>query len=205
MRIAVKETEVFEYHELSEQAKENALDAYVENGLFWDWHETTIDDFKKALEALGFINIDIQFSGFYSQGDGLSFTASFPYLLEDWRKALESIYHDEAFLDLGAELVRLQEELLRLDYDYDPDDFSFQVVRDSVHYCHEKTVYADFHLQMNKELEKIERDVTEAIWDTCIDLYHFLRKEYEEITSPSYFAELCEINQWEFTENGDIY
>jgi hypothetical protein len=40
------------------------------------WYESLLDDWKERLEEMGFGNPDIGFSGFSSQGDGASFTAS---------------------------------------------------------------------------------------------------------------------------------
>ena len=45
----------------------------------YDWFDTTKSDFHTDLETLGFYNIDSQFSGFWSQGDGASFTGSYEY------------------------------------------------------------------------------------------------------------------------------
>lgn len=38
------------------------------------WHEHILDDWKEKLEALGFNNPDISYTGFWSQGDGACFT-----------------------------------------------------------------------------------------------------------------------------------
>jgi hypothetical protein len=46
----------------------------VENSMGDDWHESIIEDIKAELEELGISEPDIQFSGFWSQGDGASFT-----------------------------------------------------------------------------------------------------------------------------------
>ena len=41
-----------------------------------DWWDCTVTTWKDALAEIGFIDADIQFTGFWSQGDGASFTAS---------------------------------------------------------------------------------------------------------------------------------
>ena len=40
------------------------------------WYECTYDEWKRGLEQIGFENPQLAFSGFWSQGDGASFTAT---------------------------------------------------------------------------------------------------------------------------------
>lgn len=59
------------------QLNNNLLDKYryinVEHN---DWHDCEIDYWKEKLEQVGYSNVEIQYSGFCSQGDGASFTAN---------------------------------------------------------------------------------------------------------------------------------
>lgn len=68
------------FEELSDSAKERALDEsrYVEVE-FTDWYDSVYDDFIECAECLGFTveGRFIQFSGFWSQGDGASFAGDF--------------------------------------------------------------------------------------------------------------------------------
>ena len=46
------------------------------NGFSWEFvSDDLIKDFTGELESMGYSNIKIEYSGFYSQGDGASFTA----------------------------------------------------------------------------------------------------------------------------------
>lgn len=65
----------FQLAQLDDRAKERARNWYREGGLDYDWWEYTIDEWKTELEDMGFDGVDINFSGFSSQGDGASFTA----------------------------------------------------------------------------------------------------------------------------------
>ena len=85
-------TEVFGYHELSEKAKEAALDAWAQENEFFN--DFVYEDAVRVAELLG-IEIDskpvklmngstrydpaIFFSGFWSQGDGACFEGSYRY------------------------------------------------------------------------------------------------------------------------------
>lgn len=87
----------FKYDQLNERAKKRARDWYREgidqNG--YPWYDYIIDDWKTRLAAKGFEDVDIQFSGFYSQGDGASFTG----YIDDWDKFFNGpnplTYHQE--------------------------------------------------------------------------------------------------------------
>ena len=65
---------------LSPAAQERARDWYRENCLDYEWWDSDYDHWKEKLAALGFTDADIKFRGFYSQGDGASFTAGVSYL-----------------------------------------------------------------------------------------------------------------------------
>ena len=66
------EIKVYEFDELSKEAKEKAINDYrEENEVDLSYK---IDEFAKRLMELGYENVEIKYSGFYSQGDGLSFT-----------------------------------------------------------------------------------------------------------------------------------
>lgn len=41
-----------------------------------EWYDFIYDDWKETLENAGFINPEIHFSGFWSQGDGACFDAA---------------------------------------------------------------------------------------------------------------------------------
>ena len=76
----MKTTQTYSFNELSDEAKQvafnNSLGINVDH---WDWYDSTKDDFHTILELVGFYNIDSNFSGFYSQGDGASFSANYRY------------------------------------------------------------------------------------------------------------------------------
>lgn len=73
----VIETEVFTFDELEPAAQERAREWYRGVGLDWDWHADTVSNLQDAAEILGFQNAKVYFSGFGSQGDGASLSATF--------------------------------------------------------------------------------------------------------------------------------
>ena len=69
----MKTLNAYLFNELSQEAKDLAIHNFDTDEL-WD-HEFSIEDMTSHLESLGLDNVEIQYSGFWSQGDGLSFTA----------------------------------------------------------------------------------------------------------------------------------
>lgn len=60
---------------LTPKQQDKVLENLSEINVFHDWYEYTYEYYENKLEKLGFTNIDFEFSGFWSQGDGASFTA----------------------------------------------------------------------------------------------------------------------------------
>lgn len=62
--------------EVSFSAYEHARNFCADANTDHDWWDCTVETWKNALAEIGFLDADIRFSGFWSQGDGASFTAS---------------------------------------------------------------------------------------------------------------------------------
>lgn len=64
------------FSELTDLQKKKVLDKMRDINVDGDyWHDSVTDEFKAKLSDLGYTNIKTQFSGFWSQGDGASFSA----------------------------------------------------------------------------------------------------------------------------------
>ena len=78
----------YSFDELSPEAKKHAIDSNRDYSIEgYDWWDGIIEGFVEDMEEIGLENVDPQFSGFYSQGDGASFTAR----VRDNEKFLNSI------------------------------------------------------------------------------------------------------------------
>lgn len=89
-------TTVYTFDELSEAAKEKARDWYREgNNDDTFWSETVIDDAKTIGALIGIDIKNVWFSGFWSQGDGATFDASFNYVEGGATKVKEYAPKDE--------------------------------------------------------------------------------------------------------------
>lgn len=73
MRTITKD--IYNFSELSEEAKKKVLednrDWHVDSPY---WYTCVTEAWKDKLLELGYTDVDIQFNGFYSQGDGACFT-----------------------------------------------------------------------------------------------------------------------------------
>lgn len=199
-------TTVYTFEELSDEAKEKALESYRDfNVRYIVWYETTLDDQKEQLEKAGINKPAIEFSGFWSQGDGLSFTSKDVNL----ETLMESSKAAEKYPEFYKEL-----QLGNIDY-------SCHIPRINNHYSHERTaafslesVYptVDDEQDYDDLQDLIDRDLQDLIdylddWriDKCHEFYRALEKEFNYLTSDDAIIESFEANEMVFTADGKIF
>jgi hypothetical protein len=201
--VMIKETEVFTFDELSDSAKEKARDWYREGNLSFDWWESVYEMADTAGKLLG-IDIDrkgrnssqpaIWFSGFYHQG-------SFCYIEADYKhakgavKAIKQEFPQDS--DLHSIAERLQAEQKPCFYKLGARMESQYRNGQSVEVFHTEELYKDIGKQ-EEELRDILRDFSSWI-------YSALEKEYEYLNSDSFIDEGIAANEYQFTEDGEIY
>ena len=204
----------YSFNELSDEAKQVAFNnsLYI-NVDHWDWYDSTKDDFHTILELIGFYNIDSSFSGFYSQGDGASFSADYRYkkgclgasFSADYRykkgclKAVKQhVPNDTELHDIVKCIVShqknngylLSSEMSQLGY-----------------YCHSNTKYFpwckndDSYFYWKNDL--VECELEQLFKDLANWYYSRLVSEYEYLTSFDVVAEMLEDNEIKFLENGE--
>lgn len=93
----------FGFEQLSAESKTKALEVNRDwNISDPDWHEATWEMWKEDLEAAGFEDVEMRYSGFWSQGDGASITCTIDarkfLKLKEWLEqgddsSLETIYN----------------------------------------------------------------------------------------------------------------
>ena len=66
----------YHYNELPEQGREKARDNYIQNWIHDNWYDYIYEDAKDGGSVRGFEIEDINFSGFWSQGDGAMWTGA---------------------------------------------------------------------------------------------------------------------------------
>ena len=198
----VIETKVYTFDELSEEAKEKAIEKnrYV-NVDISEWYYFVYDVFKHQYSNL-FEITNIYFSGFCSQGDGAMF---------EYGGITEKLI-DEFISQL--ELSPLRKKIVK-------DIFYFSGSgKHQGHYYHEKCCWHIVNIECNYAYREgyypnideymydlqVEFDayVRERYIELCSELYQSLKDEYEWYTSDKAIKEHFIENEYEFTEQGDL-
>lgn len=172
---------ILKFDELDEVQKSKVIDNLHDINTDYDWYEFVYDDAKTILGKLGFTDIEIAFSGFASQGDGASFTATF-----DVPATKKELKERQAKVKEYAPKIKLG---LFTDMRFDKDEKevgTLEVFRISHHYAHYNTISSD-----NNDLEEFARDFSKWI-------YRQLESEYEYRTSKEAITETIECNEYEF-------
>lgn len=169
------------YSELDENQKQKVLSKLYDLNTDYDWFDNVIEDAKNLLGKLGFSNIDIQFSGFCSQGDGASFTGTFqvPKTVKELNERIRAFKQDAP----KDKLYNFSS--LRFSRD-EKESETLEVYRISRHYSHENTVSVDHD------------DLKEFVRSFSGGLYESLKSEYDYLTSREAIEETIDANDYEF-------
>jgi len=213
----VIEQTVYEFHELSEKAKDEVRCMLIQN-----WETDHIIDQAKGDAPKGFTIEDVRYSVTYSQGDGASWTG-FINLIEFFEAN-----PDHEFI--GEEVMII--ELMRNDW----IDKSAEVNQNSFHYVHSGTMKLSDVVDYAESTEDNENNPTlvEGImegasvkelfdsfhWARRLDLmveralqatkdyadviYNQLKEDYEWQICDENIEENIYINGWRFDINGKI-
>lgn len=186
----IKETKLYKLSELSEEAKDKALESHWDVNVFDDWHEHVIEDAKTCGALLGIEIERVYFSGFSSQGDGACFTGSYRYKANSVAAIIEHAPQD-------TELARIARELMRVQR---PTFYTTTAsVKHRGHYYHENCTAIDY----DAERGTLDVDaLKDALRDYMRWVYAQLECEYEYQTSREQVIESIEANEYEFTEDG---
>ena len=215
------EVEVYKWEELSQTAQQRARDWYIQ-GLDYEWWDCVYDMCIEDGYEKGFVIDAINFSGFYSQGDGARWIGQI-----DVRQWLETHAQDSIGISAWCQLI--QEGFV---------DKSVGVKSFSSHYCHENTMdvgevedksffedeetmesntifkgmtianlYDIIATDPNctyKTTQDINKAIEESAKDYARDIYKRLREEYEYLCSEEVMQEHFEANDYHFTNEGEL-
>lgn len=198
------ETTLYTFDELNEQAKCRARDWYRgdDGGLDYDWWDYTYEDFRTIAAILGF-SVDangIQFSGFWSQGDGASFSGRYQYA-PGWKAKMES--HCPTEKEIFAIGERLQAIQRKNFYGITAD------ITTSGRYCHPGSMEIDCRVSRDggysEEYADSEtaKDILDCARDLAYWLYARLESEHDHLTSDESVDETIRANEYEFDEHGN--
>lgn len=193
MRTQTETIEIFKLSELTEEAQKKALEKWNEHSEFDS--QFIIDDYREILECIGFSDVKIYYSGFYSQGDGACFTGSYQYAKE-WAKALKAHCDYKDIIVIGGRLHALQSRYFyRLHCD----------IEHRCRYYHENSVSLSVLLSNDADISDYDGahgDLLSIVQDISRIIYHALESNYDYQASMEYFVDACEANEYEFLYNG---
>ena len=194
------------YAELSDEAKRKAVEWMQEsNGEHFE-PDHLIEEWKLLLGRLGFVDVDIYWSGFWSQGDGACFTGLWNAL---WLDMLDSAT-DYTSADRAKEITAYPEEvrgLYKLLSTVEDDETDSPIVTKCTlthrgSYSRSNSVMFDFDTG-----PYAPDDAMHEFKEWCQDLMHMIYKdleaEYEWVTGEEYAVEAIEINDYNFNKEGE--
>ena len=203
MRTAIEEVKVYSIDEVKNDKEllEKVIEKHRDINVSFDWWDFIYENFKEYNDE--YFGIDkIYFSGFWSQGDG----AMFEY--NSISDRLKDIFID------GLDLSPMRKGWLR-----NNASVSGKGVQRGLYY-HEKSCSHSIYWEVDNGdlywdrplyqwIESFSNDfenfIEELYVDLCCDLYSTLEKEYTHLTSDESILESLESNEYEFTEDGNIY
>jgi len=201
MRIVEKK--VYTFNELEEKTQDKVIEKMYDINIDYGWYEFMIDEFQEVLNILGIdcTSKDIHFSGFYSQGDGLSFSGNYTYKKNSKEKIQKEYPWIYKKISGGIEAL----QYIQKKYFY---SLSCDITRSRYsRYCHSNTMQIDCidaqygepknYIQLCKDLIDIFRSIAD-------EFYFLLQAEYDSLTSRESIIETIEANEYEFDDKGEI-
>ncbi len=180
------------FEELNEEQQAKAIEIYRDiNVDHQDWHDFVKEEHHEKLEAVGFNGVDSAYTGFWSQGDGASFTAD-SVDIEKFLRATKRWTH-----------YRPLHEMIRI------NEIWAKVVRTTHHYYHENTTqaevhgehYLDFTPRQESLYEELEKELDEYITKAGQEYYRALNDAHDDLTSDEQVKQTIIANDMEFEED----
>lgn len=191
-----KTVNVYQFDELEECVQDKIISEW--NTDFFD--DFVLDGWKDRLTSIGFIEPEINYSGFWSQGDGASFTCKWI----DFSLLISSMIYCYGYYP-----PMLDKALYFAEVGY----IHGGINRTSYHYSHKNTVSLSLEMDIYQDVkgvwERLESDLYDSIQEYSKDLmreiYHDLEKEYEDVSSREYIMEEIDNLELLFYKNGRIF
>ena len=198
MKTITQEINVYSFDELSEEAKENAINSHRDSSLQEDyWSEYILDDVKHIGALIG-IDIDhIYYSGFCSQGDGACFEGVYEYKKGALKAIKEFAPTDKDLHDIAQNLQNIQSKAFYK---------LIAGVKHHGHYYHElSTNITVDNSDFSSVSGELDSDLKDELRSFMQWIYSRLEYEYKYQSSDDCIIENIAANDYKFLENGDIY
>lgn len=213
----------FKYHELEGSARERARQHYIEHWIHDEWYDYIFEDAKGEAPQHGFYIEDIRFSGFWSQGDGASWTGDvrLPVFIE--RYVPESIGRDCWLWLMDSGWVHDRLNIYQKGNHYcHSNTMSVGNIEDYTHDLTDEVLEIDcilkgapvgtlWHLMLAdtacpiKSPDDLEELVLTVARNYADEIYSRLQGGYEHECSDDNISEHYDANEVLFNEEGEIY
>jgi hypothetical protein len=216
----------FSYQELDQRAKYKALQWFSES-LDHEWWEHIYEHAKAGGPERGFEIEDIRFSGFWSQGDGASWTGSvnikefLDYHLKEDNPDFGRYFVLQALIAENQDWVALRTNVNRRGFHYVHDNMMYL---ESISYSNLECLDADDEERLQEEGPLQRANIYQLYKGADIDhliddletwilveaqayarqIYDDLESEHEHLTSEESLIEAAESNGWMFDEDGSL-
>lgn len=185
-----------------DQSQDELIDKYWDINVDHDWYQYTYDEYKIKMQTKGITVDEMNFTGFYCQGDGASFTGQVDMIQFLKVHELEQRFMGATFFagqgELWAEITRGSSR-----YSHE-NSVSVNLIVDSYNnYEDDSTryqVYETMQEVMEHEIKDLETEVEDICKGYMQDLYSKLREEYEYLTSREVVWETIVLNELNLTE-----
>lgn len=219
-----KTTNVYQYDELDDHAKQRAREWFARDYPDYEWWDCTYEDIAERANELGIdlkqkpvklmgggtrYDPEIYFTGFYHQGQGSSFSGVWQARDMKLDKLKENCPTELELHRIGETLAEITKE--------DPDMTAIIAVKNDTWITvetsdgesiedrlNELTYESPEYNALMKQCQDRDETVREAMRDFNHWIFTRLRTEYEWLTSDEQIEETIRINEYEFTEDGEI-
>jgi hypothetical protein len=192
-----KTVNLYAFDELSDKAKARARQWWREGGFDYEWWDSTEDDARQIAALMGLEIDELMFRGFWSQGDGASFTGRYSYAKGSVKAVKDYAPQDTRLHKIAESLQAIQRKNLY--------GLSANVTRghNSNFYRHENTMYIQVETRAGDWAnDEAQEAVSEALKDFARWYYRQLEKEYDYLNSDEAVDESIRANEYTFTETG---
>jgi len=195
------ETVVYTFEELSDEAKQKAVEKYYDWNVSYDWWDSVYDDAARVAALMGIDIERIYFRGFSSQGDGACFEGTYGYRKNSLKLVQEYAPKDSELHQIARDLIAVQRPAFyRL----------YASAEQRGHYMHSGCMSVnvtkdDSYSYTDHATAEQEDGITQALREFADWIYTQLEKEYDYLTSEEAISESLIANECEFTADGSIY
>ena len=152
-------TKEFQFSELPEKLKSEAIENHRDDHVDPDWYSPIVEGFKEDMDAIGVETDDVSFTGFYSQGDGASFTGKVSDTDKFFELATVTIggvtypIGDAPSLPVHiSEVKGLKEEIGEINDPFDAGFYYINFNRTTHQYVHENTCETDVDIAWAEDM-----------------------------------------------------